>query len=633
MRRPAFPTRRAVIRLMSKESVPLSIGVVGLTVFRAVAILISMVATGVVLGALPGSIRSGLESGAGHRLIGALLIGSAAFVSHQVVVPFQVLLTESLGRRVDSGLRQRVMAASLRPAGISHLEDPALLDTIRDAQAIGDGRFTAGTAVGGLVGVLGNHLSLLGSAALIVTFHWWLAASLVIVIVAMRGRMVADLVAAAEAGRASSEDLRRCDYVRDLALAPSVAKETRLFGLGVWIVERFRYDWLRGMKALWKERRRSGVRVWISIMPAMALVVAGISLAGLSAVRGEMTLESLVIVTQALWSTGSLFAGADDIEWAYGAAAVRSLMDLEEAVSRPELVMAGSGPAPRRLTTGIRFEKVSFVYPGDTRPVLSGLDLVVPAGHSLAIVGSNGAGKTTLVKLLARLYDPTAGSIKVDGTALCDIDPLAWQRQVASVFQDFVRFELPAADNVGFGAIEHLGDLAALRRVSNSVGAGPVVDALAEGWDTVLSRRFDGGAELSGGQWQRIALARALFAVHGGAQILVLDEPTSGLDVRAEAELFDRFLELTRGITTILISHRFSSVRHADTICVLDQGRIAEYGTHDELVARGGLYARMFGLQAERFPAASSPPATSPALAMAFPDGNGNGNSNGRSHG
>jgi ATP-binding cassette subfamily B protein len=234
------------------------------------------------------------------------------------------------------------------------------------------------------------------------------------------------------------------------------------------------------------------------------------------------------------------------------------------------------------------------------------LDLFIPAGKSLALVGVNGAGKTTLIKLLCKFYAPQYGRITADGIDLLALDIHAWQRRVAAIFQDFVRYQLPVKDNVGFGAIEQSNDRERLRDAARKAGILSVIEGLPLGWDTVLSRQFQGGAELSGGQWQRIALARALFAVHAGAKVLILDEPTASLDVRAEAELFDRFLEITQDLTTILVSHRFSTVRRADLICVLDGGQVAELGTHDELVACDGQYAEMFALQASRFVEASS---------------------------
>jgi ABC-type multidrug transport system fused ATPase/permease subunit len=224
--------------------------------------------------------------------------------------------------------------------------------------------------------------------------------------------------------------------------------------------------------------------------------------------------------------------------------------------------------------------------------VLEGLDLAIPAGSSLAIVGQNGAGKTTLAKLLCRLYDPQSGAIEVDAVDLRDLDLDSWRSRVTAVFQDFIRFELPLRDNVAPAGAPDDAILAALQE------AGAVDLASL---DTILARGYEGGTDLSGGQWQRVALARALCAVRVGAGLVLLDEPTAQLDVRGEAEIFDRILAATRHCTTILISHRFSTVRHADRICVLEHGRVIELGTHDELMALGGRYRTMFDLQAQRF--------------------------------
>jgi len=241
----------------------------------------------------------------------------------------------------------------------------------------------------------------------------------------------------------------------------------------------------------------------------------------------------------------------------------------------------------------IRFRNLSFAYPQTDALVLDGFDLTIPAGSSLAIVGQNGAGKTTLAKLLCRLYDPQTGAIEIDGVDIRELDLDFWRSRVTAVFQDFIRFELPLRDNVS-----------PARNASDEIIQASLQEAGGSGLaslDTVLAKGYEGGIDLSGGQWQRIALARALCAVKVGAGLVLLDEPTAQLDVRGEAEIFERILAATRHATTILISHRFSTVRQADRICVLEHGKVIELGTHNELMAAGGRYRTMFDLQASRF--------------------------------
>jgi ATP-binding cassette, subfamily B, bacterial len=311
------------------------------------------------------------------------------------------------------------------------------------------------------------------------------------------------------------------------------------------------------------------------------------------AIDGDVSTARVVVFVQAAIGVSALAFGG--LNWALdGASApVAALERLEEAIGPAGALVAGHGNDRAPGAAEIRFREVSFAY-AEGRAVLDGFDLTVPAGTSIAIVGVNGAGKTTLAKLLCRLYDPTAGVIEVDGEALTDLDPRAWRRHVTAVFQDFVRFEMSLRVNVApAGAPDEV-----IRRALAAAGAS---DLAGGDLDTTLSKGYPGGTDLSGGQWQRIALARALCAVEMGAGLLLLDEPTAQLDVRGEAEIFERVLAAARKTTTVLISHRFSTVRLADRICVIEAGRVVELGTHDELMELGGRYRSMFDLQAARF--------------------------------
>ena len=253
---------------------------------------------------------------------------------------------------------------------------------------------------------------------------------------------------------------------------------------------------------------------------------------------------------------------------------------------------------PLPLRGGIEFRDIGFRYPDREEWALRGVNLIIRSGEKIALVGHNGAGKTTLIKLLSRLYDPTEGSILIDGIDICDLDPLELQQRIGVIFQDFVRYHLPVRENIGFGQIDAMDDVERIAAAARKSGAHAVAEELPEGYETMLGRWFHDGHELSLGQWQKVALARAFMR---DAEILVLDEPTASVDARAEYEIFQNFKALTEGKMAILISHRFSTVRMADRIAVIQEGRIAELGTHDELLRRGGTYAELFSMQAEGY--------------------------------
>ncbi len=374
-----------------------------------------------------------------------------------------------------------------------------------------------------------------------------------------------------------------------------------MFGLLDWLCVRARQLWDGAVAAPFAIR----AQLRRSANGELALLGAGYALTFVllarSAIHGDVGLGLVAAVLQAEFSAAQLIAPTgDDFATAPGQAALRSAREVIEA-SQAAHRSSGVASVSAMPAREIRFEDVAFSYPGSDISVLDGLDLVIPAGESLALVGLNGAGKTTLVKLLCGLYEPTSGRITVDGTDLDALDLCEWRSRIGVIFQDFVHYELSAADNISFGAAHADPDRAALEQVAERAGIRGAIEALAEGWDTVLSRQYDHGGELSGGQWQRLALARALFAVDAGAGVLVLDEPTANLDVRAEAELFDQFLQWTNQVTSLLISHRFSTVRRADRIAVLDAGRIIESGTHEQLLAADGRYASLFRLQATQY--------------------------------
>ncbi|MFI5248476.1 MAG: ABC transporter ATP-binding protein [Gemmatimonadales bacterium] len=516
------------------------------------------------------------------------------FVLMQVLPPIHYATGTNLGSRTAAWLYDQLTRACIEPPGMGHLENPALSQDLTvardfDLGITGPPLFIAMDFISsGLVMMVGG----LAAAAVLIAYAWW--APLV-----LAGSWLGTHWLLRESGvwhdrntTEVREAQRHAEYAYRLAVDAPAAKELRLFGLADWVVDRFRTRRKRLQDLQWHATRlREQPVLWSLLLVIAANVLVFWSL-GDAALDGHLTLGRLVTFASAAIATSTIAFGG--LSWALqGAdAPVGAVLRLEAAMAPTGALVRGSGPATGLPAREIRFRGVTFAYPSSTAPVLSRFDLVVPAGSSLAIVGVNGAGKTTIAKLLCRLYDPQEGSIEIDGVDLRSLDIDQWRSGLTAVFQDFIRFELPLRDNVAPGGAPDAMILPALAAAGASGLAG---------LDTILSRAYPGGTDLSGGQWQRIALARALCAVERGARVVLLDEPTAQLDVRGEAEIFDRVLSATRLATTILISHRFSTVRHADRICVLENGAVVELGTHDELIAAGGRYRTMFDLQAARF--------------------------------
>lgn len=586
----------AVARFLPQASLPLAIAVIVILVVSAGLSLAFIVATGIVVGSVPATLAHGFSSGPGHRLVTALVAAAATFVAQQVLGPLREAIVEKLGRKVDGSFRRVIMAATLSPPGIGHLEDPKMLDRISLAQGVGLSHVTPGDAVIGLADNAVSYLQMIGGAVIVALYSPWLALLLVITNLYARSRLLRETSTRVQVVTGQSQRLRRANYFRDLALTPDAAKETRIFGMGNWMLERFRSGASGVLAQMWAERKQVGLAPLLWFGPGAVAMLLSFYLLGRAAVDGSISLSELAVTAQAVLTAGTWFVSDSDLLIQYGGAALSPALDVA-ADLRTIDAPAGKEPELDR-NAAILFDHVTFGYPGRAN-VFEDLNLRIEPGTSMAIVGRNGAGKTTLAKLLCRLYDPLSGAVRVGDVDLRSVAPRSWRRRVAAIFQDFVRYELPATANVGFGALALAGDRTSLEHAARRSGALEAITSV--GWETVLSREYEGGADLSGGQWQRLALARALIGVDGGASLLILDEPTANLDVRAEAELFDAILEETRGTTTILISHRFSTVRKADLICVLDEGKVVELGTHDGLLERDGLYAHMFRMQAAPF--------------------------------
>jgi ABC-type multidrug transport system fused ATPase/permease subunit len=563
------------------------------TTWWAVLILRGMLPAGfaIAMGVLVGAVQDGAT------LAGPLVAVGIVFILLQVLNPIHLSVGYNLGDRTSAWLYDQLTDACVDPPGVGHLEDPELSADLTVAREFDLGMTGPPLSIsmdfiaGGLVEMVAG----LVSAAVLFAFAWW--APLV-----LAGGWLAThwLLKESAVWRDRNTDevrgaQRDADYAYRLAVDPPGAKELRLFGLADWTLDRFVSRRTRLHELQYEAtrlRERSVLSSLVLVVAANALVFWAIASA---AADGRIDLAHTIMFAQA--AVGASLIAFGGLNWALdGAAApVAAALRVKPAMAPAGALVQGDRPATGLPASEIRFRDVTFAYPaGGAAPVLAGFDLTVPAGTSLAIVGQNGAGKTTLAKLLCRLYDPQSGAIEVDGVDLRELAVDAWRERVTAVFQDFIRFELPLRDNVAPNGAPDEVVLAALAEA----GAGDL-----RSLDTPLAKGYPGGTDLSGGQWQRVALARALCAVQQGAGVVLLDEPTAQLDVRGEAEIFRRILAATRGCTTILVSHRFSTVRQADRICVLEHGAVVELGTHDELMAAGGRYRTMFDLQAERFAA------------------------------
>ena len=573
---------------------------------------------GQVVGAVPGVVAgspTALSLVAFWWLLAALLV---TFVIQSTLPALDQVARWDMANQTARDIGVRITDPLLAPHGIRHLEDPQVQDEQERAKGKDGYQLAFGLRI--VPDLVSSRLTLLGSAFLVgQMFSWPVAVGLAAVTLFMEWHRKRVVEGEIDSWWGLTEGQRKAWYTFELGMRDA-PKEVRVFGLAPWLVQRHREEWLSAMRPIWRARSRG-------TLAAAAVGVLHVGAHAVAIVSGRPRRPGRAAAAHPGGHRGSRHsrrrhvlqrvrrrpdqARRDRIPChAQPAAPDRGAASGARHHGRPSTTTATSTTTSAATTLhpihdmprkAICFEQVSFRYPGAEVDVLAGLDLEIRAGEALALVGLNGAGKSTLVKLLAGVYPPSTGRVTVNGVDLRDLDLAAWQRRIAAIVQDFLRFPLSATDNVVLGAVEHATDGAALSTVTSQAGIGRFLDDLPAGWDTVLDKTYDGGIDLSGGEWQRVALARALFAVQAGARVLVLDEPAAALDVRAEAELVERYLDLTSGLTSLIISHRFSVVRDAHRICVLDGGRIIESGTHKELLALDGRYAAMFGLQAERY--------------------------------
>ena len=539
-------------------------------------------------------VRDAGTTGVSHvlRLVvleGALVAALAAV--QRGLSTCQSLLRAQLGQRVNEMILEKALTLELR-----HFEDSEFYDKLTRARREASSRPLS--LVMRSFGLVQNGIALVSFGTLLAQFSPWAVA---VLLLAGLPSFLAEARFSGDAFRLfrwRSPETRMQMYLETVLAREDHAKEVKLFGLGPLLLERYRTIF---RKVFAEDRaltiRRDTWGFFLGLVSTAAFYAAYAWIA-VSAVRGTISLGQMTMyvmlfrqgqaaVSSALSAIGGMYE--DNLY-------LSTLYDyLDTPVDSPT-GEATRGPDPG---DGVRFEHVSFTYPGATEPAVRDVSFHLRPGESLALVGENGSGKTTLIKLLTRLYAPGGGRITLDGLDLAEWSPAALRRRVGVIFQDFARYQLTVGENIGVGDVVHFEDEARWRAAGELAAAAPFIEDLPQRYGTQLGKWFKDGRELSGGQWQKVALARAFM--REDADILVLDEPTAAMDARAEAQVFEQFRELARGRMVILISHRFSTVRRADQILVIQGGELLERGTHDELMRLDGHYAHLFSLQARGY--------------------------------
>jgi ATP-binding cassette subfamily B protein len=506
------------------------------------------------------------------------------------------LLRDAQAESVTDHMSEMMQSKSVE-VDLEYYESSQYYDTLHRAQREGTSRPLR--IVSSLTQLVQSTISLIGVFTLLLVFSPIFSIFMIVFIapeVLVRVRY-ADTMYRWRTANTSTE--RKAGYYNWLLTSEYFAKEIRLFALGSLFIDRFR----GARRRLRRERikiatRRTAAELLANLVTISALYGA-FAYVAYRTIQGSLTLGSLVMYYSAFQQGRGLLAGT--------MSAMTSLYEdnlfltnLSDFISLKRRVVEPAFPRelPRPLREGIVLDHVRFAYPSGGTPVLEDISLTIRPGETVALVGQNGSGKTTLVKLLCRLYDPTSGSIRMDGVDLREMSTDALRREIGVIFQDYVHYHMTAGENIWVGDVSAATNDGRIPAAARAAGADQVIESLPHRYDTMLGKWFEDGAELSIGQWQKIALARAFLR---DAQIVVLDEPTSAMDAAAEYEVFQRFRDLAGGRTTILISHRFSTVRLADRIFVMQRGRISESGSHEDLVRLGGIYARLFEMQAEAY--------------------------------
>lgn len=570
------------------------------------------VVTALAVGWLVGVIVAGVSGPAG------LVLPVIALGTGLVAGQLGSLVSETAGveasRQIDRRVRRQVRQVALAHTRLTKLADPAYQDELHRASDLGvSWRVRSpGTAATGQLVLIFRLATALAVAGVVARFSILLALWLLAIALLMRAIVRTQWLQLAVLDDRAAAEKRQVAYWAELATTAAAGKEVRLFGLGDWVTERQHATEQGWVWPIWRVKHVVYRRqAWLFVLAA-GLAASALLPLGLAALHGSIEIEKMAAYLVAAWATFGISAtGPEAFDIERGIKSVHALDRLVASTDLPAEAPAGARAADARTADrppstsdyppSITFVQVGFSYSGIGPLVLDGLDAEIRPGEVVAVVGANGAGKTSMMKLMAGLYPPVAGRIIVDGQDLVTIPPELWRRRLSFLFQDFIRYPMSAEMNVMAGAGGRLRDDSALRAALRDAGAERLVRDLPRQERTQLTRLRSDGVDLSGGQWQRLALARVLYALRTGAQVLVFDEPTAHLDVSAEAAFFDEVIAAAEHASVVLISHRLSTVRQADRILLLSGGRITEAGTHDELLSRDGEYARLFHLQAARF--------------------------------
>ena len=581
---PALTVAQAALRLV-RALIPVATLYVGKLIIDEVVALAGRPHPG-------GSFEAWLASGALDTVFLLLALEFALGIGADILARLTGFVDSLLSEKVGIATSLRLMehAATL---DLEDFEDSELQDSLDRARRQASGRMTL---MGQVFGQAQDAVTIASFAAGLVVYAPWL---MVLMAIALVPSFIGEAHFNAQSywlNYARAPERRELDYVRQTAASVETAKEVKIFGLSRFLIDRFRDLSL----SFYAANRRIAVRraAWGGLLSGIGTIAYYVAYGYIvwRTVAGDFSVGDLTFLAGSFRRLHQMMEG---LLSGFTSVASQALY-LDDLFSffqvRPEITSPpGARPFPAKIAQGFVFEDVGFRYPGAERWAVRGLSLTLAAGETLALVGENGAGKTTVVKLLARLYDPDEGRILLDGHDLREYDLAGLRANVGVIFQDFVRFHLTAADNIAVGRIEARGDRGRIEEAAHRALADDVIAKLPAGYEQVIGKRFRGGVELSGGEWQKLAIARAYMR---DAQVLILDEPTAALDARSEFQVFQRFKELSRGKTAVLISHRFSSVRMADRIVVLGDGRVEAVGTHEELLQRGGRYAELFELQA-----------------------------------